>query len=89
MTIYESTNAKLVGRHRKDNKVPKRIKVVIHTMAFYDAMPDDPNVKKALGDNPTAAHLAEFDMKMFQNFELDWDDLFDRTDVEFIGIEED
>ena len=88
MTIYQ-TSPQTGGRHRKGYKMTKRIKVVINVVTYYDAMENDANVRKVLGPNPTAAGLAEFDQHLFRENSIDWDDLFDRTYVEFIGIEED
>lgn len=85
MATYQSTN--VIGRHRLENRMAKRICITINVVKYYDAMPDDPQVRSRLGDNPNVGQLAELDQELFRQGELDWDDLFDREDVEFVGVE--
>ena len=67
---------------------PKKIRITIDITKYYDAMPDDPQVKTRLGDNPSLGELAALDQELFRRGDLDWDDLFDREDVEFVGVED-
>lgn len=85
MTIYTKPHT---GKHRwkKTNKTMK-IKVIIQQTVYYDAYPKDDNVKEALGENPTPSALAEYDGYLFRNGDISWDDLFDRSDVTFEGVE--
>lgn len=61
----------------------KKIKVTIKKEAYYDAVEG-----KYWRQEMTAAQLAAFDQHLFRENEISWDDLFDREDVIFEGVDD-
>ncbi len=73
---------KHIGRKRK---VAKKIKVTLKHTGYYDVVVDKLSLSK-LGPNATSNQHAQLDKELFVDHQISWDDLFDRSDVEFEGV---